>query len=138
MTLSLTVPLVGDSIPRRDEWQQEIDKLSLDVRLDPELDLARDSGFSPTTILGRKSGFEIYMVESREPATEWPSIAGSLSGPTRAVCFCWRGDMLECACVLAAAAGLVQRWGRAAVDDNGMAYDGPSLLKEFHACVSEL
>lgn len=137
--MSLTVPLTVAGLPNRGEWQQEIDRLGLDMQLDPQLNLARDSGFSPATILGRESGFEIYVVEPGALATGGPGIAGRVPGPTRAISFAWRGDLAECACVLAAAAGLLQRWARVAVsDDDGMVYDGPALLAEFRACVTEL
>ena len=35
------------SLPDRDSWQAKIDDAGLDLQLDPDLDLSRDSGFSP-------------------------------------------------------------------------------------------
>lgn len=140
MSLELIVPFRTESLPTRSAWQAAIDQLAFDVQLDPDLDLTQDSGFSPTTIRGRESGFEINLIDGRSLLQHYPALAGKVRESNPAVCFTWGGDLAECACVMAvAAAALAGGWGATAYyPDDDMTYDVDGLTSDYHACVAEL
>jgi hypothetical protein len=117
-----------------------LDKLEFDVQLDPELDLAHDRGFSPATIKGRTSGFEIDVLDTESTVRDYPALAGTIVGRSPTVCFRWGGDLAECACVMAAAAAvLAGGWSATAyapADDT--TYDIEALIREYHSCLAGL
>lgn len=139
MSLELLVMLPTARLPTRAEWQAQIDQLGFDVQLDPELDVARDEGFSPTTIAGRSSGFELSIVDAAAVAEAYPVRRRQFAPAGRGIRFRWGGDFAECGCVLAAAAALVHASDAVAyhpADD--LLYDLAGLTSEFEACVAEL
>ena len=64
--MSLELYAFLDSLPDRAAWQAAIDQIGIDLKLDPELDLAKDSGFSPCEIKGCRSGFEILVEKAAD------------------------------------------------------------------------
>jgi hypothetical protein len=139
MSFDLHVLLPDNTVPTTAEWQVHIDSLECDVQLDPTLDLAVASGFSPATIRGRRSGFEIGV----ETADSW--IAGDerrrslAASASRVVTFTWGGRLAECACAMAAAAGLVRGWSAIAYDpQDDRSLDLDALTDAFAACLPEL
>ena len=108
---------------------------SLPLRLSPDLDPIHDTGFSPSEIKGLKSGFEIYSEPSDaqlQGSTELAKIVGARDW---CISFRWGGDMKECACVLAASAGLVRLCDAVAYYPDDNLYDLNRLLEDFRACL---
>lgn len=140
MSLELVVPLRNMTLPPRAAWQAELDRMGFDVQLAPDLDLTRDRGFSPTTIKGRSSGFEIYVIDGHSTLRDYPALAGTVEESSPTVCFRWGGDLAECACVMAAAAAaLAGGWGATAYyPDDEMTLDVPILTSDYQACLAEL
>ena len=66
--------LAKDSVPSQIEWQNSINKLGFNLKIDPELKPFVDSGFSPCKINGRDSGFEIIYETSADFFDNYPEI----------------------------------------------------------------
>src|SRR5437899_1219752 len=107
MALEMYAFLSTRDLPTVETWQAAIDNLGYSVRLDPELDLKSSTGFSSCTLADKPSGFELAIESVAEVSRVYPKIEKIVRGYAWAVCFCWGGDLKECACVTAAIAGLV-------------------------------
>jgi hypothetical protein len=137
MSLDMHVFLSGPQPPSRAAWQNAIDALGLTVQLYPAMDLATDSGFSPTTLNGTPSGFEIYIESASAIIAKYPNISGQVVGRGQVISLRWGGDLAECACVLAATAGLVSGLGAVAYypADDLLYVDAAALVEDFKQCV---
>jgi hypothetical protein len=136
MSLELHV-LIADEPPDRVQWQAAINRLGFPVTLDGELDLARSVGFSPCRLQGEESGFELHRDAPGELRATYPSLADIASNARHAISFRCGGDLGECACVMAAAAALVDAFGGLAyypADD--LICDLDSLRSDFKNCLS--
>ena len=129
--MSLELYTFLESLPDRQTWQAAIDQTGIDIKLDPDLDLTRDEGFSPCLILGKSSGFS-PVVSASELLRDHPH-HGQAAGPrSHAVCFRWGGDLAECACVLGANLALVRRFGGVAYyPADELFYDVDKLNKDL-------
>ena len=93
--------LKNDTIPDRATLQSWIDGLGFDLKLDLELDLMKDRGFSPCTLNGMTEiGFELWPEPTADVAAgsnELLTIAGD-----RGFCLVmsWGGNMKDCAAVM--------------------------------------
>ena len=121
-------------IPTGEAWRQALSELDLPLELDPELEPLSDAGFSPCTLRGVATGFELFL----ENATDLdpPDAAASFDS---AIVFRWGGDLSGCASALGAAAAL-RRVSNAFVyyPADEMIYSDEALLSEFQECVGEL
>ncbi len=134
MSNELHVFLAGE-FPTRAAWQSAIDKLGFPFQLDPDLDLEKDSGFSPSLLRGKDSGFEICFEEAAELLQTYPNIKGKIEGREKVISFRWGGDLNECACVMAAAAGLVECCQALVYfPQDDCWYEASELRKEFDGC----
>jgi len=136
MSLEMHVFLEKRRVPDRGSWQAAVDSLALPLRLSPDLDPIHDTGFSPSEIKGLKSGFEIYSEPADAYLQDQAELAKVVGNRDWCISFRWGGDMNECACVLAASAGLVRLCDAVAyyADDN-LTYDLNRLLEDFRACL---
>jgi hypothetical protein len=137
--MSLELYVFVSALPERARWQAAVDEVSVDLKLDPELDLRTDSGFSPCTIGGRASGFEIYVEDASEIAKVSPSLASVAGGRPSVICFRWGGDFAECACVMGASLALVRAFGATAyypADD--AVCDEAALEGDLRQCLAEM
>jgi hypothetical protein len=126
------------SLPDRDSWQAKIDDAGLDLQLDPDLDLSRDSGFSPCMIRGRSSGFELWVTSAAEPLQDYPAMVGVAGDRAWSICFRWGGDFVECSCVMGATLALVKGFGAVAYDPGDeVSYDTAKLEEDLQACLAE-
>jgi hypothetical protein len=135
MSIEIHVYLEKLRVPDRASWQATLDSLGLPLRLYPALDPIHDTGFSPSEIKGQQSGFEIYS----EPAAEYlqgqPELAKVVGNRDWCISFRWGSDINECACVMAASAGLVKLCDAVAhAPDDNIIYDLEHLLEDFRAC----
>lgn len=139
MSLELHALLPGSAIPARAAWQAAIEELGLSVELDAELVPAASAGFSACKLRGVDSGFELYVDDAAGLLSTYPSLGAASPNASIALTFRWGADLASCACVSAAAAGLLHRW-KAVVyyPDDDMFYDLDSLKSDFQACLLDL
>jgi hypothetical protein len=136
MSLEMRVFLQKQKVPTKASWQAAVDSLGLPFRLSPDLDPIHDTGFSPSEIKGLKSGFEVHSEPADAHLQDQVELAKIVGNRDWCISFRWGGDMNECACVLAASAGLVRLCDAVAyyAGDN-LIYDLNGLLKHFRACL---
>ena len=137
MSIELHAFVPASQLPTVTQWQTAIDALGYPVQLDQQLDWQATSGFTPCTIEGRSSGFELDVGEPSDVAEAYPGLAALVRDTAWAITFRWGGDLQECACALAAAAGLVRCCdARVYYPSDQMWYDGPQLHADFVACTA--
>jgi len=137
--MSLELYVFVSALPERARWQVAVDEISVDLKLDPDMNLATDSGFSPCQLGGRASGFEIYLGEASEMVKASPSLASVVGARPHVICFRWGGDFAECACVLAASLALVRAFGATAYDPaEGVVADEAALEGDLRQCLAEI
>lgn len=135
--MSLELHVLLASLPDREGWQASIDAAGFELRLDPELVVESDTGFVPCTIGTKQSGFELWREESAELARSYLSLAGHAAARPHAITLRWGGDMLECACALAAAAGMAHGLGGVAYyPDDDLTYEVEDLLGEAREAIA--
>jgi hypothetical protein len=128
-----------NALPDRAAWQAAIDELGIDLKLDPEMDLARDSGFSPCEIKGRASGFEILVEKAEDVLGIYPTLKSRVAGRGWVMSFRWGGDFAECACVLGASHALLRSFGAVVCyPDDDIVYDEATLLRELRQCLADI
>jgi hypothetical protein len=139
MSLAMHVFLKKSSVPDRSSLQDAVNSLGLPLVLDPELNPLVDSGFSPSKkIKNTDSGFEISSEPAQDLLQNYPHLAKTIAGRDWCITFRWGGDMNECACVMAASAGLVKLCGALAFyPDDDLVYDLNQLLDDAKNCLSE-
>ena len=115
--------LKKSKVPSRAALQASIDALGYDLQLYPELDLFRDSGFSPCVLHGNRDvGFELYSQDSSEVTNgneDFAQIAGENDFCTAMV---WGSSMKDLACVMIVSCALARDF--AAV----ISYEGQQTL----------
>ena len=137
MALELYALLPQRVLPQRQQWQAAIEALGLPVVLDPELDLPRTTGFRPCIVSGQASGCEIMIDSPVELVAAYPALQTAGIQYSTAISLRWGGDLRECACAMAAAAGLVSSWGAVAYyPDDDLVYSLADLQRDFRECVS--
>jgi hypothetical protein len=136
--MSLDLYVFVDRVPDRVAWQAAIDQTRVDLKLDPTLDVGRDEGFLPCELNGKSSGFELSLVPAAEVLGSYPSLKTSVGARLHAMCFRWGGDLVECACVLAATLGLVRGFkGVAYYPSDDLHYDVAGLEKDLRECLTQ-
>jgi hypothetical protein len=106
--MSLEVYAFVSSLPGRATWQAAIDRAGIDLKLDPELDLSKDRGFSPCVIKGRESGFEILVEKVSDILESFPSLASVVGSRSWVISFRYGGDFAEGACAVGACHALLR------------------------------
>ena len=138
-TMSLELYAFLEELPDRNRWQAGITRRGIDLQLDPDLDLTKDKGFSPCTVHGRSSGFELYVMSTPDVLGDYPSATSAAGTRPHAVCFRWGGDLAEAACVLGAALALATGFQAIVYDPaEDVVYDEVRLAEELKACEAEL
>jgi hypothetical protein len=136
MSLEMHVFLEKRRVPDRASWQAAVDSLALPFQLDSDLDPIHDNGFSPSKINRLDSGFEIYSESAAGLLQDRPELAKAVGSRDWCISFRWGGDMNECACVLAASAGLVKLCDALAYyPDDNLTYDLKRLIAETQSCL---
>jgi len=136
MSLELHVFIRAGEMPARDSWQAKIRELGFPVELDPEMKVGSDEGFSPCTVKGQASGFEISFESSKELLDDYPNIRTSVRDRDACITFRWGGDMLECACVMAATAALAGLCDAVSYyPDDDILYSPHELVTEANTCL---
>ena len=94
----------SEKLPNRQQWQDAIDAHKVPLVLDPELDLATDSGFSPCKLRGELSGFELDIEKVADLAGDPQRL--SIGDRDVAIIFTWGSRLAEGACVTGATLAL--------------------------------
>ena len=137
--MSLELYAFLDSLPDRAAWQAAIDQIGIDLKLDPELDLAKDSGFSPCEIKGCRSGFEILVEKAADVLAVYPSAAPAVGDRGWVVSFRWGGDLAEGACVAGASHALIRSFGAVVYyPDDDLVYDEARSEHELRQYLADL
>ena len=116
--------------PDRIAWQAAIDECGFDFQLDPQLDTARDRGFSPGTLMGGEGGFELYS----GPISELPEAAPYAAGRDCWFAFRTGSSMAECASMMIACYALAKQFDAVILP----AADMDGLLQEIMDCIEEV
>ena len=126
-------------IPDRAILQNAVDSLGLPFQFYPTLDLVSDRGFSPSSIKGTSSGFEIYSQSAQEVLPDYPQIRESIAARDWTITLRRGSRMSECACVLAASAAMVKQCDAVAYyPADGITYALKTLLDEFQTCLKRV
>jgi|SRR6267378_897502 len=139
MSLEMLVFLEKSRIPDRGSLQSAVESLGVPLQLNSTLDLIGDRGFSPSSIKGVSSGFEIDSQSSQEILEHYPALKKTIGTREWTISFRWGSSMSECACVLGASAALVKLCDAAAYyPPDGITYDLKSLLDELQGCLKQI
>jgi hypothetical protein len=139
MSLEMLVFLEKSHIPDRRSFQSAVESMGIPLQLSSTLDLTRDRGFSPSSIKGISSGFEIDSQSSQEILERYPGLKRAVGDRDWAISFRWGSSMSECACALAASATLVKLCGAVAYyPADSLTYDLEGLLNEIHSCLKRV
>src|SRR5262245_61339549 len=106
MSHAIQIFIAARGLPTVVEWQQAIDGLGFDVKLDPSVDPAKHSGYWPAVFEGRETGFEFYLDPSKEVLRDYPHIKSKVGGSKHCASFVLHSDMLELCAASASAAAL--------------------------------
>ncbi|HEY4675713.1 MAG TPA: hypothetical protein VIJ01_01050, partial [Candidatus Angelobacter sp.] len=95
-----------------------------------------DSGFSPSKLKNVESGFEIVSGPAQDILQNYTHLAKTIADRDWCISFRWGGDLNECACVLAASAGLVKLCGAVAFyPEDDLIYDLHRLQDDAKGCL---
>jgi hypothetical protein len=139
VSLEMILFLEKSRIPERAALQNAVDSLGLPFQFYPTLDLVNDSGFSPSSIKGASSGFEIYSQSAQEVLPDYPQMRETVGARDWAITLRWGSRMSECACVLAASAAMVKQCDAIAyypADD--ITCTLKTLVDEFQGCLKRV
>jgi hypothetical protein len=139
VSLEMILFLEKSRIPERAALQNAVEYLGLPFQFYAELDLVNDSGFSPSTIKGASSGFEIYSQSAQEVLPSYPQMRETVGARDWTITLRWGSRMSECACVLAASAAMVEHCDAVAyypADD--LTYTLKTLVDEFQGCLKRI
>ena len=139
MSIELHAFIRGPDIPDRASWQVTINSLGFPVELHPGLDPLTSRGFTPCTIAGRASGFEIYLDTAESLIAAYPHKKGELSRYDKVISFRWGGHMDELACSFASAAALAAGHGATVYyPDDDLIYQADVLIRQAREVVDSL
>ncbi len=130
-------------VPTRESWQEAIDALGFDVKLElhPELKPLEDTGFSPCRINDSDDdvGFEIYS-QASEGIFDDPNYLREIAGDRDfCVMFRWGSSMGDLVCIMIACCALAKSFGAVISYEGEAPYpDYESLEKDTLAVFREI
>jgi hypothetical protein len=139
MSLEMLLFLNKTRIPDKVNLQNAVDSLGLPFQFDSALDLVSDRGFSPSSLKGNLSGFEIHGQATQEILPHYPRLSKTVGSRDWTITFRWGSRMSECACVLAASAAMIKVCDAVAyypADD--IKYTLQRLLDEFQDVLKQV
>ncbi|HEY0584858.1 MAG TPA: hypothetical protein VGD52_01890 [Pseudoduganella sp.] len=123
------------AIPSRQDLQAAVDALGFDLKLYPELDFAKDSGFSPCTLGGTPDvGFELYSGEAAEFLDGDEDLLELVGDRDFCISMSWRGSMKDCAAAMIVSCALAK------LCDAVISYEGypPEPLSKMLEATNEI
>ena len=129
MSVDLFVFLSASNLPTTAEWQDGIDRLGVNVRLDESIDSANHSGFWPAQCGSGQLGFEYYTGSVADTfGAQGPD---GLGGRDFVANFVTHSDLQELRCAMIAAAALATLADGVVFDDKtGGLIVGSALLEQ--------
>jgi hypothetical protein len=127
--------LKNDAIPDRATLQSWIDGLGFDLKLDLELDLVKDRGFSPCTLLGMSDvGFELWPEPTADVAAGSDELLAIAGDRGFCVAMSWGGSLKDCAAVMIVSCALAKHC------DAAISYEGnePESLSQMLRSTQEV
>lgn len=126
------------SVPSRSALQASIDKLGFDLRVDPELNLATDSGFSPCILQGIPDvGFELSSGPAAAVLDENPHVADLSQGLDFCIQMIWHGNFKDCAAALIVACALATDFGAVVSYEGNPPDSAKDMLKEIPSALQQ-
>jgi len=99
----------SDLLPDRASLQKWIDALGYDLKLDPDLSLRDDEGYSPCVLDGKaEAGFELESGSAAEMADGDEDFLALASGRDFCVSMTWRSSMKDCAAIMIVSCALAK------------------------------
>jgi hypothetical protein len=122
------------NLPSTRQWQEALDGLAVNVRLDESVDTTQHSGFWPVLMGGSQSGFEYYSGTLADAFGGEPP--EGLGDREYVVNLVTHSDIRELQCAMFAAAALaIEVDGAVFDDDSGGLIDGAALVEQARAIV---
>lgn len=139
MSLEMVVFVNKTRIPAVTDLQSAINAFGVQLEVNSALNLIEDSGFSPASINGVSSGFEVSSLPAQRIWHDHPSLKAIAGERDWSITLRWGGDMGECACVLGVSAALVKLCDAVAYyPPDSMTYNLSNLLNDLGACMKKL
>lgn len=123
------------SVPSREVLQAAIDALGFDLKLHPDLDLVKDTGFSPCVLEGvPEVGFELFSGEAEEVLDGDEDFLSTIGDRKFCISMSWRGSMKDCAAVMIVSCALAK------LSDAIISYEGdpPEPLSKMLEATNEI
>ena len=99
-------------IPTKEQLQGTIDQLGYDLKLDPELSLKEDEGFSPCVLKGETDvGFELFCEPTSDVVEDDEEFEEMAGGKDTCITMNWGGSFKDCSCVLIVSYALMKEYG---------------------------
>jgi len=111
MSMELHVLVEDSRLPDIGQWQNAVDALGFNLKLDPTLVVREHTGFVPCAFKGQSSGFEFDVSPASTVAQAYAEFKDQFSGRDTSANFRWGGDLNEMACSLIASVALAQVCG---------------------------
>lgn len=106
--MELHVFLWDAALPTREEWQAGITEYGFDLAINERLDVRHNTGFSPATFCGKKSGFEFDLCPTNDITSRHIGISERIGTRGLSANFRWGGNVLESVVVYVASAVLAR------------------------------
>jgi len=100
------------NIPTIEQLQEVIDKSGYNLKLDPELSLLRNDGFSPCILQGEKgAGFELFCEPAAGVVQSDEKIKKVVDGKDTCISMSWGSSFKDCLCILIVSHALMKEFG---------------------------
>lgn len=127
--------LKKSQIPSREALQASIDQIGFDMKVDPELKLLDDTGFSPCRLNGLSDvGFELFPGNSEEVTGDDEDFKAIAGDNDFCLSFSWGGRMEDLACTMIVSCALAKDFG-AVISYEG---DEPGDIADLLSATTEL
>lgn len=139
MSLQQTAFLKKSVVPDKAKLERATRALGFELQIDEFYRPFQCSGFVPSELEGKKSGFEIYFEPSEEAIQSFPHLREEVGDRDCAITFRWGGEMAECACVLVVSAALARSFGAVVYYQNDdLLYSADQLVTEAKSALEYL
>lgn len=99
-------------IPSKEHLQEVIDQLGYDLKLNPELSLTDDEGFSPCVLNGEFDvGFELLCEPTPDVVEDDKEFEEMTNGKDTCISISWGSSFKDCSCVLIVSFALMKEYG---------------------------
>ena len=120
--------LKKSQVPSRELLQASIDALGFDLKLDPELKLLEDSGFSPCILIGVADvGFKLFTEPAINVAGDDETLQEIAGDRDLCISMVWHSSMKDCAAAMIVSCALAKDY-RAVISYEG---EPPQALDEL-------